>query len=362
MRIMQLHMSFGNTFTPQYKTAKKGDRNTIMRLNPPFHKAFAVYNRMEKPVFYSPSHYLITMILLTLTLTPLYVMGVSYWGWKLMYLLGFSVVTGFVLELSSFHITKRYTGYMGYATWLIFPLLTTPGMNILFSIICLLAAIVVAQVFFGGFGRQLFHPVVVAQVFVMNNFIPMFANSQLRPFAEQGFGFYMYTSHAPTDATLMNMIKAGKEFGLEHLLRGPHVGFFSDAFPFVLIICGIIFLFIGGVNKKTPFVFLISLSITAGVLHRLAPDKIMPLEYHLCAGSSLFYAFFIFSDRWTSARSSGGRIIAGISAGILTVLIRSFSTNSGAVMYGALFTSAFIPLYDELGFYLKRKFTPGVKS
>ncbi|MBN2440848.1 MAG: RnfABCDGE type electron transport complex subunit D [Spirochaetales bacterium] len=327
-----------------------------MRVTPPFHKTFAIYSRMEKPVFYTPSHYVISMIVLTIALSPLYTLATAYWGWKIIYLLGFSIVTGFILEALSYHITRQYTGYMGLATWLLFPLMTTPGMDNLLSILCFLGAIIIAQIFFGGYGRQMFHPAVVAQVFLMNNFISRFSSSILRPFIEPGFGFYMYSSTAHTKDTLIELLKSGKEFGLMEMLQGPHSGFYSDAFPLILIVCGIIFLLIGGVNRKTPVSFLISLGVTGELLRYLIPGTTFSFDYYLLAGSSLFYAFFIFSDRWTSAKSQGGRIIAGITAGILTVLIRNFSTNSGAVMYAALFTYAFIPLYDELGFYMKKKF------
>lgn len=331
-----------------------------MRVTPPFHKTFAVYTRTDAPVFYTPSHYLLSMIILTFAMAPLYVMATAFWGWKIIYLLGTSVAAGFVLEGACFHITRQYTGYMGYATWLLFPLMTTPGMSIFLSIPCLLAAIIVTQIFFGGYGRQMFHPAVVAQVFIMNNFIARFSSSLLRPFLEPGYGFYMYTSASKAGESLLGMLKAGKNIGFMQLLKGPHIGFYSDAFPLVLTICGIAFLLLGGINRKTPVAFLLSLSGSAFLLHFLFPGKILPVEYQVFAGSTLFYAFFIFSDRWTSAKSKGGRIIAGIIAGILAVLMRSFSSNADGVMFAALFNYAFTPLYDELCFYLKKKLRKSV--
>ena len=325
-----------------------------MRVNPPFHKTFAVYTRMEIPMFYTPSHYFLSMILLTLAVTPLYVMATAYWGWKLFYLMGFAVAAGFLVEISGFHITRQYTGYMGYTTWLLFPLMTTPGMNIVLSILCLCAAIIIAQIFFGGYGRHMFHPAVVAQVFLMNNFISHFDSSLLPPFIEPGFGFYMFSSTVKAQDSLLGILQKGKETGFMQLLTGPHTGFYSDAFPLILLICGIVFLLVGGINRKTPIMFLLSLGGSAFLLHFLFPDKILQPEYHVFAGSTLFYTFFIFSDRWTSPKSGVGRIIAGIMAGILTVLIRSFSTNAGAVMYAALFNYTFTPLFDEFGFFVKK--------
>ncbi|OHE65286.1 MAG: hypothetical protein A2Z99_02180 [Treponema sp. GWB1_62_6] len=321
-----------------------------MKLRLPFPKIVPAYHVLDVPIFFTPSQLAVSTLLMALLLLPVYAMAAGWFGFKIIVLLGLSCAAGAAIEVSGIAVTRQYTGYFGFGAWFLYPLMVPPGMELWMSVSCLALAVIICVVFFGGQGRQVFHASVVAQVFTMINFTSRFGASFVKPRFDFGSGFRSYLSIPETGGTALALIKAGKAIpGLE-LFFGPNIGFLSDAFPVAVICAGTLYLLFGAVNKRTPVAFLVSLAAFSFIGHRLLPSSFPGTPQTLLAGSVLFYAFFIFSDRWTSAKSDFGRTAAGILAALLTLLMRSFSTHTEGVMFAALFVYAFSPLLDELAF------------
>ena len=321
-----------------------------MKLRLPFMKIVPAYHVLDVPKFYTPSHVALSTLFMALLLVPMYTMAAGWFGFKVIVLLGLSCIVGITTELAGIFVTRKYTGYFGLTSWLLFPLMVPPGMELWMTASCLAMAIVICVVFFGGQGHHIFNAAVVAQVFTMINFTTRFGGSFVKPRFDFFSGFYSYSSLPETSATTLALVKSGKDIpGLE-LFLGPNVGFLSDAFPFMVIGLGTLYLLFGGVNRRTPLAFLSSLAVLSFAGHNFFPQSFPGVPQTMLPGSALFYAFFIFSDRWTSAKSDFGRIAAGITAALLMILMRSFSTHTEGVMFAALFTYAFSPLLDELGF------------
>jgi Na+-translocating ferredoxin:NAD+ oxidoreductase RnfD subunit len=119
-------------------------------------KVVSVFTSLEAPVFFMPSHYLLTCLVMTIVLVPVYVLLAGAFGLKILILLGLSLAAGFVTEYLGVRITKHFTGYFGYPAWLLAPLMMPPGLELWMSILCLCLAIVVSVILFGGFGHHLF--------------------------------------------------------------------------------------------------------------------------------------------------------------------------------------------------------------
>jgi Na+-translocating ferredoxin:NAD+ oxidoreductase RnfD subunit len=222
-------------------------------------------------------------------------------------------------------------------------------------ILCLVLSVTITQIFFGGFGYHVFHPAVTGQVFLMINFLSLYNNSSVQPFENPFFGFYSYATMSFTNETMLLALERGTEISAMKLFMGPNVGTYAATFPYLILIVGALYLYFGRVNRLTPLIYGISLLFFSSLGSLLIPNRILPMIPTILAGDALFYLFFIFSDRLTSPRTKKGRLIAGVFAGVLTILIRSFSINSEGVLFAAMFNYAFTPLYDELIFYLQRR-------
>jgi electron transport complex protein RnfD len=321
-----------------------------MILRPPVPRTFSQYHKADVPQFFSQSHFFASNVVLVLALAPIYAVVAGYFGLKIFVLLALSIASGFATECAGIFASKRSTGYMGFAVWLLFPLMTPPGMELWISVACLCLAIVITVIFFGGFGDQMFHPAVTAQVFLVVNFATEFGRSFLRPFIFQSYGYSVFSSLLGTDATALKVLKAGEAIDPCTLLAGPNTGFFSDAIPLLLIVCGVLYVIIGGVNRKTPAWFLLSFAAFSFLGNLAFPGKVLPVLPSVLSGSVLFYAFFIFSDRWTSAKTQGGRAWAGITAGLAAVFMRGFSSHIESIMFAALLVYVLTPLIDEAVF------------
>jgi len=308
---------------------------------------------VQAPFFRATDRYYISMGVLCLSLLPLYVIAAGSLGYKILLLLALTCVAGAATETLSSLITKKSIGYFGIGSWLLFPLMVPPGLPIWMSITCFVLSLIIAQSLFGGFGKHLVHPAVFGQLFLMINFAKQFNTSYIKPFGDPFFGFKVFSSMSFTDKTALKLFSTGETLPLKEMLSGPHVGLVFEMFPYLIILAGVIYLLLGDVNYRTPAAFIITFVLMSMLGSALLPQTVMPLIPAVGGGGVLFYCFFIFSDRWTSPRTSGGRIIAGITAAFVTILIRSFSSNAEGIMFAVLINYSFSPLYDELALYLK---------
>jgi Na+-translocating ferredoxin:NAD+ oxidoreductase subunit D len=72
----------------------------------------------------------------------------------------------------------------------------------------------------------------------------------------------------------------------------------------------------------------------------------------MLAGGLMLGAFFMATDYVTSPITRWGRIIFGIGAGLITIIIRTYGGMSEGVCYSILFMNAATPLIDR---YIKTK-------
>lgn len=322
---------------------------------------FAFVSSREKlettgaPFLRTNDRYWFSSGVLVLVLLPLYILAAGRLGLKQIILLIVISAAGALTETVGAYVTKRPLNYLGIAPWVLFPLMIPPGVPLWMSVTCFIVSSVITVVLFGGYGRHIVHPAVFGQLFFMVNFTKIFNASYLKTFSNPLFGLKHYSSLSFTGKTLLKSLNSGEYPSLEALLSGPHIGNAMEMFPSLVIILGIIYMMLSDVNYRTPITFIVSIALfsTAGGI--VFPGAVTPPAETLLGGATLFFAFFIFSDNWTSARTPGGRIIAGATAAFLTIIIRSFSPLAEGVFFAALLNYLFSPLYDELSMIGKKK-------
>lgn len=310
---------------------------------------------IQAPFFRTPDRQYMSVLILALSLAALYIPAAGRLGLKVLVLPLLACLLGAATEIAGSLLSGKALNYFGISSWLVFPLLVPPGMPIWMSLTGFVFGLLVCQVLFGGFGKHVFHPAVLAQLFLLINFTKQFNSSFLKSFEDPFFGFSTFTSMSFTDKSLLKQLAAGVRFPAEDILAGPNIGMAGELFPYLVVVAGILYLLFGNVNHRTPLAFLATFSLGSILGNLAAPDKVLPLIPALLGGGTLFYAFFIFSDQWTSSKTRLGRVAAGITAALLAIVIRSFSSNSEGLMFAAAFNYSFSPLYDQLALTLARK-------
>lgn len=97
---------------------------------------------------------------------------------------------------------------------------------------------------------------------------------------------------------------------------------------------------------QVPVAFLAGIWLTAGFLHWADAGRFAAPWFQLAAPSAMLGAFFIATDPVSGSTTPRGRIIFGLGAGFLTVMIRVFGGYPDGVAFSILLMNICAPLID----------------
>lgn len=229
-----------------------------------------------------------------------------------------------------------------------------------------LFAIVIAKMLFGGIGRNFANPAISARIFlllawtgVMTSFVaPLdWANlAENNMFFTVSNVFNIKMPDLVTSATPLAHVKEALELGVNpatginalDMFLGTIGGSAGEVSALAILIGGIYLLVRRVIDWKIPLVYILSTVIFTAIFYS---DTGYVGEYvwtYLLGGGLLFGAFFMATDYATSPKSPVAVIIYGIGLGLLTVIIRKFSSMSEGVSYAILLMNIVTPLLDKI--------------
>ncbi len=97
---------------------------------------------------------------------------------------------------------------------------------------------------------------------------------------------------------------------------------------------------------QVPVAFLAGIWLTAGFLHWADTGRYAAPWFQIATPSAMLGAFFIATDPVSGATTPRGRIIFGLGAGFLTVIIRVFGGYPDGVAFAILLMNLCVPLID----------------
>ena len=201
------------------------------------------------------------------------------------------------------------------------------------AIIGSLFAIVIVKCFFGGLGCNIVNPAATARVFMLISFGSLAKNA-----LPQGMD-------AVSGATPLSQIASGESPGLVKLLIGNHGGTIGETCAIAILIGGvyllsrkIITIHIPLAYVGTTFVFYL---LTDNFNFTIATAGIL-------SGGLLFAAFFMATDYVTSPATSLGKVVYGVLAGIITVVIRKWGVYPEGVSFAILLLNILNPYIESL--------------
>ncbi len=283
-------------------------------------------------------------------LSPLVLASIYFFGWR--FLAVYSVVLLFGL-LSEWFMAKKY-GYKVteslYVSSTLFALSLPPTIPLWIGAVGIAFGVVFGKMVFGGFGKNVFNPAITARAFVYISFgVPMTARfvapqSTLAPIPG---GFASWLSGADSVAAATPLITQGDS--LLNLLLGNVAGSFGETSALLILIGGLYIIYRKSASWRLV-VSSISVFLIAQTLVWIAGKEgaLNPLSA-LMSGSFLLAAFFMITDPVSSSQSTDlGRWLYGGLFGLLTVLIREFSSWAEGVTFAILLVNMFAPLLDYL--------------
>jgi electron transport complex protein RnfD len=189
-----------------------------------------------------------------------------------------------------------------------------------------LVAIVAVKGLFGGIGKNFANPAITARIVMFLAF-------------SKTMTAWVFPD-AVSSATPLAMMANGESVDYLTLLLGNHGGCLGETSALALLI-GFAYLLIRGViSWHTPVCFVGTVFVVSLILGQDAVGQIL-------SGGLMLGAIFMATDYSTTPSTNWGRVLFGIGAGLLTVLIRFYGAYAEGVSFAILFMNILTPYLSK---------------
>jgi len=214
-----------------------------------------------------------------------------------------------------------------------------------------------AKEVFGGFGRNVFNPALVARAFVYVSF-PNFLTIQWTEASTSFPGGLIKYINAPIDtlASATPMIafrSSGEAMEYSHLLLGNVSGSLGETSAILILLAAIYLIYTKTVSKEIMLGMTGSFIVFDSLMHYNGITQIPNPLFGILSGGFLFAVTFMATDPITGPKTKEGKWIYGIIIGLVTVITRGFALFAGGVMFSILIANTFAPIIDETVKYIK---------
>jgi len=256
--------------------------------------------------------------------------GVYFFGYHALMVIVVSVAVAVLTEYATKKLRKRAFVMDGSAviTGLLLALILPPTIPLWMVAVGSVFSIAIVKEAFGGLGHNIFNPALGGRVFMTACFSAEMTTWVL----PMGFSADAVTSATP--------LSEGFVWQYKELFLGNTGGSIGETSALLILVGGILLLALGIINWRIPVAYIGTVALLTFAIGR---DAI----FHVLAGGLMLGAFFMATDYVTSPLTHKGRIIFGIGAGILTVVIRLFGGLPEGVCFSILFMNAVTPLIDR---------------
>ncbi|MFO7928077.1 MAG: RnfABCDGE type electron transport complex subunit D [Candidatus Humimicrobiaceae bacterium] len=262
--------------------------------------------------------------------------GIYFFGYWAIFVIIASTATAVLTEFTIKKLRRKRFVNDGSAiiTGLLLALVLPPRMPIWMVVIGSFFAIAVVKEAFGGLGHNIFNPALGGRAFLSVCF-PQEMTSWILP--------TKFKIDAVTTATPLNenfAYQGTRPELYEDLFWGNVGGSLGETSALLILIGGIILLAFKIIDWRIPVFYIGTVALGSQLLGK---DVLL----QVLAGGLMIGAFFMATDYATSPVTGTGKIIFGVSLGVLTLLIRNFGALPEGVAFSILIMNAFTPLIDK---------------
>lgn len=225
------------------------------------------------------------------------------------------------------------------------------NMPIWMNLIGCFAAIVITKVAFGGIGKNLFNPALVGRVFLFISF-PVQMTSWVKPKL-----WDFFNTDVSTSATTLGILKHTDPSELDKIYQllpswsdmfiGNIGGSMGEVSALALLLGLFWLLYRRVISWHIPFYYVTTFCVLNFGFWLYTGNIIFEPTTQLLSGGLFLGAFFMATDYTTSPMSIKGKIIFAIGCGILTFVIRQYSSYPEGVSFAILIMNACVPLIDK---------------
>ncbi len=203
--------------------------------------------------------------------------------------------------------------------------------------------IILAKQIFGGIGCYPFHPVMIGAALLMVSW-PM----RMSP--------HFSTVNMDLPGMILEPLSALKTYGPDiteifssrDLFIGNHMSGIGTGSTVFLGIGGLYLLVRGFIAWRVCISYFVGIYGTAWIFHQVNPGSYADPVFHLLSGLTVFAGVFIISDYTVTPVNKIARILYGLIAGILIILIRNIGAYPDGTIFAVLILNLFHPLLDRI--------------
>lgn len=289
-----------------------------------------------------------------------------FFGWGNLHNVLLCGATALIAEASILAIRKRQISfflkdYSALLTGVLLGIALPPLAPWWVSVIATCFAVIFVKQLYGGLGQNPFNPAMAGYALVLVSFpLAMTTNwaapsdLQAQPTTFSQTVNVIWELDTPTDgmtgATPLDVYKhevsANTYEGIvSQDIFGAGYAFGWEWVNAAFLLGGLGLLALRIIPWQTPAGVLVGLALPA-LLFSSNPDQAVPLSIHLCAGATMFAAFFIATDPVSSSTTPLGRLVFGFGIGLLTYVIRTWGSYPDAFAFAVLLMNFAAPLID----------------
>jgi len=161
------------------------------------------------------------------------------------------------------------------------------------------------------------------------------------------------TLDAVTMATPLDSLRTGllQQHTVDEIMAQPIFGHYGgigfEWLAAAFLLGGLVLWALRIISWQVPLAFLAGIWLTAGFLHFFDAGRFGAPWFHLFAPSVMLGAFFIATDPVSGATTPRGKLIFGLGAGFLTIVIRTWGGYPDGVAFAILLMNLCVPLIDQ---------------
>ncbi len=221
-------------------------------------------------------------------------------------------------------------------------------------------AILIAKAPFGGYGRNVFNPAAVG-IAILSYCAPtqMFTYPAIGAGMQLPLDFTLVTDKVALGTSLAAQIRAGATPTVNrlHLLLGDFVGPIGATATIILLACAAYFIFRRTASAWTILPYFITCGIVAWFTPCAGLGQLHGTAAQLCAGYILFTGVFLLNDPVTTPRFWLGRVVYGVLAGALVMLLQRVGRVEAGSCFAILLVNALSPIIDRWSYYAYQRIT-----
>lgn len=320
------------------------------------------------------------MLRMLYALAPLAVVGVYFFGWRVLALLAACAAAGAATEWLMASRRGSPLTTANFVTCTLYALSLPPTMPFWMAAVGIVVGVLFGKEVFGGFGKNWANPAIVGRAFVYVAF-PVAMTGRFVPAFRGwpgGFGHWSLHTLAQVPEWLAGAAKSGvdavtaatpvlalRDFGHETPLWNLFLGSIGGTFPGgagakvlaagsigevcapLIILAGIYLLVTKTANWRLMLGPLLAASATVALLHHvLGVARVPSLPFSLCSASVLYACVFMVTEPVSAPRKRPAMWLYGCFIGVTIVLLRWLGQFAGSVSFAILLGNMVGPSLD----------------